>query len=465
MARTKVLVIDDEKLVRWSLQQKLTREGYEVETAPSGEEGINLIREDGYDLVLLDLRLPGLDGVQVLQEIKNLGKEVAVIMLTADTGIARAVECMRLGAHNYLCKPFDFDEVRVALEKARGELKLRREVARLQRQQVRKFGLDNIVGQSPQMRAARELLAKIAESDATTVLIEGENGTGKELAARAIHFGSARAEHPFLDINCSAVPENLFESELFGHERGAFTDAKSSKKGLFELADGGTVLLDEIGDLKPSMQAKLLRVLETRQFRRVGGTQDIAVDVRVIASTNKNLEAAVAHGEFRQDLLYRLKVISVIIPPLRERPEDVPLLAEHFLKHFAEEFKKSPRQLSREAAEALGRYDWPGNARELRNVIERLIILESASVIEPQHFPPEIRAGVKKQGKWLVELPTGGTALAEVERQLVLQAMERARGNQTRAAELLGIERDALRRRLVKYGLLDASCEASAATC
>jgi two-component system response regulator AtoC len=465
MARTKVLVIDDEKLVRWSLQQKLTREGYEVETAPTGEEGLHLVREDGFDLVLLDLRLPGMDGVEVLREIQNLGKDVAVVMLTAETGIARAVECVRLGAHNYLCKPFEFDEVRVALEKAREELKLRRQVVRFQRQQARRFGLENIVGQSPQMRAMRELLAKIAASDATTVLIEGENGTGKELAARAIHLGGARAEAAFLDINCSAVPENLFESEVFGHERGAFTDAKTSKKGLFELADGGTLLLDEIGDLKTAMQAKLLRVLETRQFRRVGGTQDIAVDVRVIASTNKNLEAAVASGEFRQDLLYRLKVISVNVPALRERPEDISQLADHFLDYFAAEFKKPVKQLSREAAEALGRYDWPGNARELRNVIERLVILESESVIEPRHLPPEIRAGAKKQGKWLVELPAGGTVLADVERELVLQAMERARGNQSRAAELLGIERDALRRRLVKFGLLDASCEANAATC
>jgi DNA-binding NtrC family response regulator len=465
MPRTKVLVIDDEKLVRWSLQQKLMHEGYEVETAPSGEEGVNLIREDGYDLVLLDLRLPGMDGVQVLQEIRNLEKEVAVIMLTADTGIARAVECVRLGAHNYLCKPFEFDEVRVALEKAREELKLRREVARLHRQQRRRFGLDNLVGQSPQMHAVRELIAKIAGSDAATVLVEGENGTGKELAARAIHFGSARTEHPFLDINCSAVPENLFESELFGHERGAFTDAKTSKRGIFELADGGALLLDEIGDLKPAMQAKLLRVLETRQFRRVGGTQDIAVDVRVIASTNKNLDDAVARGEFRQDLLYRLKVISVCLAPLRERPGDVPLLAEHFLKRFAEEFKKPPKRLSHEAAEALSRYDWPGNVRELRNAIERLVILESDEVIEPKHLPPEIRAGAKKSGKWSVELPAGGVSLTEVERALVLQAMERAGGNQTRAAELLGIERDALRRRLVKYGFLDAACETTSVTC
>ncbi len=465
MARTKVLVIDDEKLVRWSLQQKLMREGYEVETAPTGEEGVTLVREDGFDLVLLDLRLPGMDGVQVLQEIKKMERDIAVIMLTAETGLARAVECVRLGAHNYLCKPFDFDEVRVALEKAREELKLRREVTRLHRQQARRYGLDNLVGQSAQMRAAREFIAKIAESDATTVLIDGENGTGKELAARAIHFGSARAQHPFMDINCSALPDNLFESELFGHERGAFTDAKGTKKGLLEMADGGTVLLDEIGDMKPALQAKLLRVLETRTFRRVGGTQDIAVDVRVMASTNKNLEEAVARGEFRQDLFYRLKVISVRMPSLRERAEDARLLAEYFLKQFAEEFKKTPKQLSPEAAEALGRYGWPGNVRELRNAIERLVILEADGVVQPKHLPPEIRAGVKRGGKWLIELPAAGVALAEVERELVLQAMERSGGNQTRAAELLGIERDALRRRLVKYGALDVSCESSVATC
>src|ERR1043166_4169340 len=255
MPKTKVLIIDDEKLVRWSLQQKLSKEGYEVESAPTGEEGLNLIREDGYDLVLLDLRLPGMDGLQTLREIKKLEREIGVVMLTADTGLAQAVECVRLGAHNYLTKPFEFDQVKVALEKAREDLKLRREVTRLRRQQQKK----HLVGESPQIRTLREFLAKRSESDATTVLIEGENGTGKELAAQAIHAGSARANQPFLAINCSAIPENLIESELFGHERGAFTDAKSLKKGLFELADGGTVLLDGIGDMQSSFQAKLWR--------------------------------------------------------------------------------------------------------------------------------------------------------------------------------------------------------------
>jgi DNA-binding NtrC family response regulator len=296
-------------------------------------------------------------------------------------------------------------------------------------------------------------------------LIEGENGTGKELAARALHFGSARANQPFMDINCSAVTETLFESELFGHERGAFTDAKTAKKGLFELADGGTVLLDEIGDMKPAIQAKLLRVLESRQFRRVGGTQDIAVDVRVIASTNKNLETAVARGEFRQDLLYRLKVIAVNLPALRDRPEDIPLLARHFLEQFAQEFKKPTKQLSDEAAEALRQYDWPGNVRELRNVIERLVILEADPVILPSHLPPELRMGVKRGGSAGLELPAAGIKLADAERHLVLQAMERAGGNQTQAAQLLGIERDALRRRLIKYGFLDSATDITAASC
>ena len=454
MPRTKVLVIDDEKLVRWSLQQKLTHEGYEVETSPSGEEGLTLIREDGFDLVLLDLRLPAMDGVQVLQEIKKLEKEIAVVVLTADTGIQRAVECVRLGAHNYLCKPFEFEEVRLALEKAREDLKLRREVTRMRTQQRRKFGVENIVGESALMRSVRELIAKIAESDASTVLIESENGTGKELAARAIHFGSARANQPFMDINCSALTETLIESELFGHERGAFTDAKSTKKGLFELADGGTLLLDEIGDMRPTLQAKLLRVLETRQFRRVGGVQDIAVDVRVIALTNKKLEEAVQKGEFRQDLFYRLKVISVKMPPLRDRPEDVPPLAERFMQDFAQEFKRPLKTLAPETMAALQAYPWPGNVRELRNVIERLVILERDEVILPKHLPLDIGMGAKRNGKWLIELPTSGVALVDVERDLVAQAVERAAGNQTRAAELLGIERDALRRRLQKFSLV-----------
>jgi DNA-binding NtrC family response regulator len=466
MARIKVLIIDDEKLVRWSLQQKLTREGYEVESAPTGEEGLNLIREDGYDLVLLDLRLPGMDGVHVLQEVKKLEKEVAVVMLTAETGIARAVECVRLGAHNYLCKPFDFEEVRVALEKAREDLKLRREVTRIRRQQRRKFGLDNLVGRSPQMRGLRELIVRVGESDATTVLIEGENGTGKELAARAIHFSSARANQSFMGINCSAIPENLIESELFGHERGAFTDAKTTKKGLFELADGGTVLLDEIGDMQPALQAKLLRVLESREFHRVGGTQSISIDVRVIAATNQNLEEAVANGGFRQDLYYRLKVISLRMPPLREQAEDIPLLAEHYLGQFAEEFNKSAKKLSPEAAKALQRYQWPGNVRELRNAIERLVILESAEVVLPEHLPAELRLAAKRKNRSLVELPADGVALADVERDLIRQAMERAGGNQSHAAELLGVERDALRRRLIKYGYLTATAtELSAGKC
>jgi two-component system response regulator AtoC len=466
MARTKVLIIDDEKLVRWSLQQKLSREGYDVESAPTGEEGLNLIREDGYDLVLLDLRLPGMDGLQVLQEIKKLEKEIAVVMLTADTGIARAVESVRLGAHNYLCKPFDFDAVRVALEKAREDLKLRREVTRIRRQQRRKFGVENLVGQSPQMRELRELIARIGESNATTVLIEGENGTGKELAARAIHLGSARANQPFMAINCSAIPENLIESELFGHERGAFTDAKSMKKGLFELADGGSVLLDEIGDMKPALQAKMLRVLESREFSRIGGTQNISIDVRVIAATNKNLEEAVVNGEFRPDLYYRLKVISLRMPALREQIEDVPLLAGHYLAQFAEEFNKPVKKLSPEAAKMLQQHNWPGNVRELRNVIERLVILEHADVILPEHLPSELRMGTRPKSRSLIELPAEGVALTDVERELVRQAMERVGGNQSQAAELLGIERDSLRRRLIKYGYLPTStAELSAEKC
>jgi two-component system response regulator AtoC len=450
MLKGKVLIIDDEKLVRWSLQQKLSKEGYEVESAPTGEEGLNLLREDGYELVLLDLRLPGMDGVQTLREIKKLEREIGVVMLTADTGLAQAVECVRLGAHNYLTKPFEFEQVKVALEKAREDLKLRREVTRLRRREQKKI----LVGESPQMRALRQLIVQIGESDATTVLIEGENGTGKELAAQAIHYGSARASQPFLAINCSAIPENLIESELFGHERGAFTDAKNLKKGLFELADGGTVLLDEIGDMRPALQAKLLRVLESREFQRVGGTKNISVDVRVIAATNRNLEEAVARGEFRQDLYYRLKVIALRMPALREQREDIALLARHYLRQFADEYGKPVKQLSDEAAAALEKYDWPGNVRELRNVIERLVILEHADVILPEHLPAELRLQTRPNSRSLIQLPAEGVALVDVERELVRQAMERSGGNQSRAAELLGLERDALRRRLIKYGYL-----------
>jgi DNA-binding NtrC family response regulator len=454
MPKAKVLVVDDEKLVRWSLEQKLSRDGYEVETAATGEEGLDRLRQDGHDVVLLDMRLPGMDGVRVLQEIKKLGRDIAVIVITADTGVARAVECMRLGAHNYLCKPFEFDEVRVELEKALEEMKLRREVTRLHSQQQRAFDVNNLVGDTPAMRAVRGLITKIAQSNATTVFIEGENGTGKELAARAIHFDSARANQPLMDINCSAVPEHLFESEIFGHERGAFTDAKTAKKGLLELADGGTLLLDEIADMKLSMQAKLLRVMETRQFRRVGGTKDISVDVRMISMTNKNLEDAVARGEFRQDLYYRLKVISVRMPALREHPADAVPLAEHFLRRFTQEFKRPLKQLSPDAREALRRYRWPGNARELRNTIERIVLLEADEILSPKHLPAEIRSGAPRTSRMALELLPEGVKLEDVERELVRQAMERSGGNQTQAAELLGIERDALRRRMQKFNLM-----------
>jgi DNA-binding NtrC family response regulator len=454
MPKAKVLVIDDEKLIRWSLEQKLQRDGYEVECASTGEDGLDLLRQDGHDVVLLDMRLPGMDGVRVLQEIKKLGRDIAVIVITADTGVARAVECMRLGAHNYLCKPFEFDEVRVELEKALEEMKLRREVTRLHSQQQRAFDVNNLVGDTPAMRAVRGLITKIAQSNATTVFIEGENGTGKELAARAIHFDSARANQPLMDINCSAVPEHLFESEIFGHERGAFTDAKTAKKGLLELADGGTLLLDEIADMKLSMQAKLLRVMETRQFRRVGGTKDISVDVRMISMTNKNLEDAVARGEFRQDLYYRLKVISVRMPALREHPADAVPLAEHFLRRFTQEFKRPLKQLSPDAREALRRYRWPGNARELRNTIERIVLLEADEILSPKHLPAEIRSGAPRTSRMALELLPEGVKLEDVERELVRQAMERSGGNQTQAAELLGIERDALRRRMQKFNLM-----------
>ena len=454
MPKAKVLVIDDEKLVRWSLEQKLSRDGYEVESAATGEDGLELLRHDTHDVVLLDMRLPGMDGVRTLQEIKKLGRDIAVIVVTADTGVARAVECMRLGAHNYLCKPFEFEEVRVELEKALEEMKLRREVMRLRSQQHRTFDVNNLVGDSPAMQAVRELITKVAQSNATTVFVEGENGTGKELAARAIHFDSARADQPLMDINCSALTENLFESELFGHERGAFTDAKTTKKGLMELADGGTLLLDEIGDMKLSMQAKLLRVLETRQFRRVGGTRDITVNVRLISMTNKNLEAAVARGEFRQDLYYRLKVISVKMPALREHPADAVMLARHFLRRFSQEFNHPLKQLSPEAQEAMLRYNWPGNVRELRNAIERIVLLEAEEAVLLKHLPAEIRTGMTRTGPPLVELPAEGVKLEDVERELVRQAVERAGGNQTQAAELLGIERDALRRRIQKFNLM-----------
>jgi len=381
-----------------------------------------------------------------------------VLMMSAHSTVDIAVEAMKHGAIDFLVKPFPFQALDAAVERALGTARTRRQIEALTAE--RRGGaeaLAALVGRSAALDQVRTMAARLAGSDSTTVLIEGESGAGKEVVARAVHFGSGRAERPFLQVNCAALPEHLLESELFGHERGSFTDAHAQKRGLFESAEGGTVMLDEIGDLHPGGQAKLLRLLENKTFRRVGGVAELRADVRVIAATNVNLEDRVSEGRFRADLFFRLNVVRIRVPALREHPEDIPLLAAHFIARFNQEMKRQVRGVNAVALEALQAYRWPGNVRELRNVIERAFILHaSAEELRPEHLPPELRGGVpaaRRPDKAAPAVPADGLVLEDVERKLIREALERANGNQSQAARLLGISRDTLRYRLKKHGM------------
>ena len=341
-----ILVVDDEKLIRWSLKERLTREGYSVIEAEDGKSAASALDREVPDLALLDMRLPDTDGMSILKSIHERSPEVPVIMITAYSSVDTAVEAMRLGAYDYVAKPFNMDELAITVKRALEASELRREVGNRVREQKARFGLHNMVGQSKGIRDIIQLVRKVCQSQATTVLVRGDSGTGKDLVAKAIHYESARAGKPFLNITCTALQDTLLESELFGHEKGSFTDAKAQKKGLFELAQGGTIFMDEIGDMSPSLQSKVLRVLEEKAFRRIGGTQDLKVDVRIIAATNRPLEKLIEEKKFREDLYYRLNIITIDVPPLRDRREDIPLLVEYFLKRFAQEFKKGSVDIS-----------------------------------------------------------------------------------------------------------------------
>jgi DNA-binding NtrC family response regulator len=448
MSRPTILVVDDEPLIRWSLSERLNAEGYHVLEADTGAAALEQLRE-GVDLVLLDYKLPDTDGVSVLRKIKESDQDILVILLTAYATVDTAVEAMKRGAHHVANKPFNLDEIAAMVERALETTRLRREVRHLRANAARPYSLEKIVGNSPDIIALRHMVVKVATSAASTVLLTGESGTGKDLVAKVIHYASDRASRPFMNITCSALPEQLLESELFGHERGAFTDARQQKRGLFETADAGTIFLDEIGEMTPALQSKLLRFLEEKTFKRVGGLSDVRVDVRVIAATNRDLEEEVKAGKFREDLFYRLQVMPILLPPLRERRGDVPLLASYFIDRFNREFRKRVRGLSPAAADALQQYQWPGNIRELRNAIERAMLLIDREWLEPDNFTTLTRTVTPTQFR----LPPEGVNLEDVERQLLTQALERAGGNQTQAAHLLGINRDQVRYRLEKFGL------------
>jgi len=452
-----ILIVEDEKLIRWSLVERLGREGYHVQDVDRGEDARAALVDSDFDLVILDYRLPDTDGLTLLEEIRATLPDLPVILITAFSSVEGAVRAMKLGAFDYINKPFDMEELVLVSQKALETTRLKREVSWLKENQARLFGSTQIVGQSQKMREVYHIVERVAATDATTVLLRGESGTGKGLVAKAIHQSSKRRDLPFMTVTCTALQETLLESELMGHEKGAFTDAKQQKKGLFELADGGTIFLDEIGDIPPSFQAKLLHVLEEKIFKRVGGIRDIQVDVRIIAATNKDLEKAVKEENFRQDLYYRLKIIPIQLPPLRERDGDIPLLVQLFIEHFNREFRKSVQGFTPRALNVMEQYSWPGNVRELRNIVERAILLGSGDSLDFADLPSEIRerggAGGVESAEGVLSLPQGGVVLEELERDLVRQALKRSNGNQTRAAKLLGLNRDQIRYRIEKFGL------------
>src|SRR6201994_2170617 len=387
MPAEKILIVDDERLVRWSLRQKCEEWGYQVVEAASGEPGLRLAQHESPDLVLLDVRMPDINGIQVLEQIKKAQDAPAVIMITADPQLDDVKTALKLGAYDFIGKPLDFEELHVTIQNALEASRLRTEVKSLRGEVRRHTGYHEVVAVSPKTTELMSFVEKVAASEATTILIQGESGTGKDLIAKTIHYESSRQNGAFVAINCSAIPETLMEAELFGHERGAFTDAKQMKKGLFETANGGTLFLDEIGELSPLLQAKLLRVLEDQVIRRVGGTRDMQVDVRVIAASNRDLERAVREGQFRQDLYYRLAIIAIFIPPLRDRKEDILPLVDSFIDRYNRRFRKSIRGITDETPKMLLNHSWPGNVRELRNTIERGMILEEESYLRSMYLP------------------------------------------------------------------------------
>jgi len=452
-SNNRIIIVDDEVSMRELLVILLKREGYYVEEAGDGEEALLKLEKNYFDLVISDIQMPRMDGIKLIQKIREQEIDVVVMMITAFSTTEQAVEAMKLGAYDYITKPFKNDEIRLVVRNALESKQLRQENRTLRRALGQRFSFDMLVGKSSAMQRLISLIERVAQSQAS-VLVTGESGTGKELVARAIHFNSERKEAPFVAINCGAIPENLIESELFGHEKGAFTGADQRKEGLFETANTGTLFLDEIGELPAMMQVKLLRVLQEREFRRVGGTRNLPLDIRLIAASNKNFDDEVREGRFREDLFYRLNVIGVELPPLRKRQEDIPLLLNHFYRKLTGELSLP---ISAEALQRLTEYDWPGNIRELENLVERCLVLGWKKELTVDCLPVQYVTPQLKVRDFSHEIPDGGLDLecylGTIEKNLLLNSLERCQGVRKRAAKLLGISFRSMRYRLAKYGI------------
>ncbi|OHE22487.1 MAG: two-component system response regulator [Syntrophobacterales bacterium RBG_19FT_COMBO_59_10] len=447
----RILVVDDDDSHRIMLRAVLSEDGYAITEAADGTEAVRAVEKDAFDVVLLDIRMTVMDGIEALTEIRKISPLVPVLIMTAFASVKTAVEALKAGAFDYLTKPLDIEELKILIEKALEHYHLRAENLVLKERLGDRFDFSRIIGRSPKMKTLLDTLAMVAPTDAT-VLIMGESGTGKEVAANAIHHNSPRAGQPFVKVSCAALPETLLESELFGHEKGAFTGAVSRREGRFQLAHRGTIFLDEIGEMSPALQAKLLRVLQEKEFEPLGSDRTAKVDIRVIAATNRDLEKDVREGRFREDLYYRLNVVPIVMPPLRERREDIPLLAEYFLALCREKNRKAVKEISGKAIDALVRYDWPGNIRELENSIERAVIMAREDVIGTADFPPQIRKLSMEEEKDGFGIPDG-VSLAEMERALIIKTLAETGGNRTRAAEILGINRRTLQNKLKEYRL------------
>jgi two-component system, NtrC family, response regulator AtoC len=468
MSKNRILVVDDEKLISWSLVVMLMKAGYEVDSAASGNEALRKFDSFNPELVILDICLPDINGLELLKRFKAANEDLNIIMLTAYANADSAVQALQDGAEDYFGKPFNLDAIKHVVDRSFEKRRLKKEVDCFRRELRKKSEHDKLIGNSQKMIEVFKMIKICADADAKTVLVTGESGTGKELVARAIHYHSARADAPFIEVNCASIPEHLLENELFGHEKGAYTDASKRHKGVFEMAEGGSVFLDEIGDMPITMQAKVLKAVETKHFRRLGGEEDVEANVRIITATHQNLPMMVKDGKFREDLFFRLNVMNICLPSLRERKEDIESLVQYFIETLNDEYGRNVQGASPETVAYLRKYDWPGNVRELRNCIERLMMLEQENILSPEHLSSEIRqsstpeqgdtsGGIRSDfdGEHII-IPATGISLNELEKVLIQLALRKSGGNQTKAAKFLKTSRDTLRYRMKKFGFSDA---------